>query len=76
MHMLCKACKGAALYDKLRHIRLSKRSVKLRVRFYGIDVESLLALDTLAQQSSVMKSSIPHPDFGLGKFAAPKIGEQ
>lgn len=68
--------KDATLFEKYRHIPLFRWTDKWRERFYGMAVQTLLAVATSGQGITAKQSSISHPDFGLGLFAAWTIGTE
>lgn len=76
MHFLESLYKYATLFEKCRYIPLSQWPDEWRRCFNVVDVDTLLTLDTTAQEVTVKKSTILHPDSGLGSFSAHKKGEE
>lgn len=76
IHFLGNVYKHATLLAMCRHISLLQRSVKRRGRFFIIEVDILLALDTSEQRIAVVKSTIPHPEAGMGLFVYQAIGKR
>lgn len=50
-------------------------SDKWQVRFYSMHVDTLMALDTSAQQIAMRMSNTPHPDHGLHLFSSRTTGK-
>lgn len=60
----------ATLFEKCRHIDLSRLFEKGHGRLYSMDVKMLLVLDTSAHGITVKKSTIPNPYAGLDLFTS------
>lgn len=75
LYLIDNVYRETGLFEVFRQLPLSQWAEKWRGRFYGMDMNMLLALDALAQGLTVKKSTIPHTESGMWCLLPERLGK-